>query len=186
MPTSTRTTHARFYDMLRQICRCPTGGQGRPPLQDVVRGRRKCLQFCNCPPPGRCGHRPLRTYYVVAVCCTELLVHSAREGQNPSPTLVWQILRGRRKGVQICKCLLHNPSVAFGDSIPTLFVPSGHFPLIGGIDPLHKGAFTGAQFGSAYKKAAATRLPLYFTASGSWFYGRRRAGWRTFCCWSRT
>ena len=90
------------------------------------------------------------------------------------------------RDVRGCRCILRNPSVAFGDSIPTLFAPSGHFPLIGGIDPLHKGAFTGAHFGSAYKKAAALRLPLYFTASGSWFYGRRRAGWRTFCCWSRT
>ena len=26
-------------------------------------------------------------------------------------------------------------SVTFGDSIPTPFVPSGHFPLIGGIGP---------------------------------------------------
>ena len=28
-----------------------------------------------------------------------------------------------------------NPSVSFADSIPTPFVPSGHFPLIGGIGP---------------------------------------------------
>ena len=33
--------------------------------------------------------------------------------------------------MQIC-C---NPSVSFADSIPTPFVPSGHFPLIGGIGP---------------------------------------------------
>ena len=26
-------------------------------------------------------------------------------------------------------------SVSFADSIPTSFVPSGHFPLIGGIGP---------------------------------------------------
>ena len=32
---------------------------------------------------------------------------------------------------QICS----NLSVTFGDSIPTPFVPSGHFPLIGGIGP---------------------------------------------------
>ena len=32
---------------------------------------------------------------------------------------------------QICD----NLSVTFGDSIPTPFVPSGHFPLIGGIGP---------------------------------------------------
>ena len=33
--------------------------------------------------------------------------------------------------MQICS----NLSVTFGDSIPTPFVPSGHFPLIGGIGP---------------------------------------------------
>ena len=32
---------------------------------------------------------------------------------------------------QICD----NLSVTFGDSVPTPFVPSGHFPLIGGIGP---------------------------------------------------
>ena len=32
---------------------------------------------------------------------------------------------------QICD----NLSVSFADSIPTPFVPSGHFPLIGGIGP---------------------------------------------------
>ena len=33
--------------------------------------------------------------------------------------------------LQICDDL----SVTFGDSIPPPFVPSGHFPLIGGIGP---------------------------------------------------
>ena len=33
--------------------------------------------------------------------------------------------------MQICS----NLSVTFGDSIPTPLVPSGHFPLIGGIGP---------------------------------------------------
>ena len=33
-----------------------------------------------------------------------------------------------------------NLSVCFADSIPTPFVPSGHFPLIGGISPW-EGAF---------------------------------------------
>ena len=31
--------------------------------------------------------------------------------------------------------IFHNLSVSFADSIPTPFVPSGHFPLIGGIGP---------------------------------------------------
>ena len=32
-----------------------------------------------------------------------------------------------------------NLSVCFADSIPTPFVPSGHFPLIGGIGPWEGG-----------------------------------------------
>lgn len=32
--------------------------------------------------------------------------------------------------------IFDNLSVCFADSIPTPFVPSGHFPLIGGIDML--------------------------------------------------
>ena len=40
---------------------------------------------------------------------------------------------------QICD----NLSVTFGDSVPTPFVPSGHFPLIGGNRPL-KGETRGA------------------------------------------
>ena len=46
MPRSPRTPHERFYDTLRQTRDCPTGGQMRPPLQNVVRFRRKCVQFC--------------------------------------------------------------------------------------------------------------------------------------------
>ena len=38
----------------------------------------------------------------------------------------------RRRGRGKFAC---NLSVSFGDSIPTPFVPSGHFPLIGGIGP---------------------------------------------------
>ena len=45
MPTSPRTRHVRFYDILRQICRCPTGGQRRPPLQNVLRFRRTSCNF---------------------------------------------------------------------------------------------------------------------------------------------
>ena len=37
----------------------------------------------------------------------------------------------------------HNLSVSFADSIPTPFVPSGHFPLIGEIGPW-KGSLGGA------------------------------------------
>ena len=44
------------------------------------------------------------------------------------------------------------PSDAFGASIPTLFVPSGHFPLIGGIGPLPQG--------EPLMDAGRPRLPL--------------------------
>ena len=45
MPRSPRTMHIRFYDTLRQICHCPTGGQRRPPLQNVLRFRRTSCNF---------------------------------------------------------------------------------------------------------------------------------------------
>ena len=43
----------------------------------------------------------------------------------------WTGGAGTERSWQICD----NLSVTFGDSIPTPFVPSGHFPLIGGIGP---------------------------------------------------
>ena len=42
MPRSPRTRHVRFYDILRQICRCPTGGQRRPPLQGCYEVAEHC------------------------------------------------------------------------------------------------------------------------------------------------
>ena len=44
----------------------------------------------------------------------------------------WTGGAGTERSWQICD----NLSVTFGDSVPTPFVPSGHFPLIGGIDML--------------------------------------------------
>ena len=61
-PTACREM-LRFYVTLWEICHCSTGGQGRPPLQNVLRCCRWRVQFCNCVLPGRCGHRPLRTYF---------------------------------------------------------------------------------------------------------------------------
>ena len=58
--------HNRFYETLQQKRAYPTGGQRRPPLQNVSRFRRRCVQFCDCILPGRCGHRPLQTHYEVA------------------------------------------------------------------------------------------------------------------------
>ena len=43
----------------------------------------------------------------------------------------WTGGAGTERSWQICD----NLSVTFGDSIPTPFVPSGHFPLIGRIGP---------------------------------------------------
>ncbi len=83
--------HSRFHETLRQTCDCPTGGQGRPPLQDIVRGRRWRVQYCVCVPPGRARHRPLQRFCVVAVRCAVLVVHPAREGQSPSPTQIWRM-----------------------------------------------------------------------------------------------
>ena len=64
---------------------CPTGGQGRPPLQDILRLRRKCVQFCNCTLPGRARHRPLRTYYVVAGNARKCACASCTGGVEPLP-----------------------------------------------------------------------------------------------------
>ena len=53
---------------------------------------------------------------------------------------------------QICDDL----SVTFGDSVPTPFVPSGHFPLIGGIGPW-KGSQGVRAAGSAYQRRNTRR-----------------------------
>ena len=116
------------------------------------------VQFYDCVLPGRCGHRPLRT-----------------------------LLRGRRECAQICLCIPHGR----GKPLPYVTTKRGNSSERTTSDPFRRFAppplgHQGEALERAYKKAAATRLPLYFTASGSWFYGRRRAGWRTFCCWSRT
>ena len=93
-------------------------------------------------------------------------------------------------------CLRHNPSVSFADSIPTLFVPSGHFPLIGGIDPLHKGALVRAMHPRCAPREnprrgrnpflvvqrivkGRSKLPLavfLYTASGAFFPHGKKAG----------
>ena len=72
-------------EMLRQKRSCPTGGQRRPPLQDVVRFRRWFVQFCNCVPRGRCGHRPLRGLCVVAVWLCDFVIASCAGGVEPLP-----------------------------------------------------------------------------------------------------
>ncbi len=59
--------------------------------------------------------------------------------------------------MQICD----NLSVSFADSIPTPFVPSGHFPLIGGIGPW-KGSQGVRTAGDAQKWAKPLSQPLIF------------------------
>ena len=71
-----------FYETLQKIRRCHTGGQGRPPLQAFYGFADGTVQFCDCILSGRCGHRPLRTYCVVAIRCAILIVHSARAAQT--------------------------------------------------------------------------------------------------------
>ena len=54
-PTACREM-LRFYVTLWEICHCSTGGQGRPPLQDVVQFCRWRARFCGRILPG--GARP--------------------------------------------------------------------------------------------------------------------------------
>ena len=112
MPTSTHTTHVRFYDTLRQICHCPTGGQRRPPLQNVVRFCRKCAQFCDCVLPGRARHRPLRTYYVVAVWLCDFVIAFCAGGAEPlSYGSTWNAQKtGRRSSPSPDRFILLRPS----------------------------------------------------------------------------
>ena len=60
---------------------------------------------------------------------------------------------------QICDDL----SVTFGDSVPTPFVPSGHFPLIGGIGPW-KGSQGARTAGGAAEKGDNLSVSLRLTA----------------------
>ena len=62
------------------------------------------------------------------------LIGEAIECASPKPPLSGEVARRNaetERSYQICD----NLSVTFGDSVPTPFVPSGHFPLIGGIGP---------------------------------------------------
>ena len=168
MPTSTRPSHDRFMKR---------------------RGK-----FAIAPRADR-GVRPYRTFCVFAEHYTILRSRPAGESAASTPTDILRCCRSSCGFVGASDAGGAEPLPYAGlvDSARSpkgranLQVPTAQsFSRLRRQLSLHKGAFTGAQVGSAYKKAAATRLPLYFTASGSWFYGRRRAGWRTFCCWSRT
>ena len=55
-------------------------------------------------------------------------------GGAKKPPLSWEAAR-RNAGTERLQQIYDDLSVTFGDSVPTPFVPSGHFPLIGGIGP---------------------------------------------------
>ena len=57
-------------------------------------------------------------------------IYGVRKKASPSGEVARRNA-GTERLQQICDDL----SVTFGDSVPTPFVPSGHFPLIGGIGP---------------------------------------------------
>ena len=110
MPRSPRMTHVRFHEAHRQTRNCPTGGQRRPPLQDVLRFRRKCVQFCDCVLRGRGRTPPLRHvgqfYVFTSIAANPQLPNGRTEASAPterfslSPVVarVWRCtLRGRGK-----------------------------------------------------------------------------------------
>ena len=110
-----------FYDALRQIYKCPTGGQRRPPLQRVVRSRRGFVRFCDYILPGRCGHRPLRTYCVIAENACKFARSSCAGGARSAPAL-------RRNVAASQKPRPFPSSVGFADSYPYPLCPFGAFP----------------------------------------------------------
>ena len=63
-------------------------------------------------------------------------------------------------GTERLSRICDNLSVCFADSIPTPFVPSGHFPLIGGIGPC-KGSLRTAAAGNNSSVSLAADSSLY-------------------------
>ena len=59
MPRSPRTTHDRFYETLRQICRCPNGRTEASAPTVVLRCRRLAVRCCDCILRGRGRTPPL-------------------------------------------------------------------------------------------------------------------------------
>ena len=88
MPRSPRMTHVRFHEAHRQTRNCPTGGQRRPPLQDVLRFRRKYVQFCDCVLRGRGRTPPLRHvgqfYVFTSIAANPQLPHGRTEVSAPT------------------------------------------------------------------------------------------------------
>ena len=76
-------------------------------------------------------------------------------------------LEGEPRGVhrRMFSALRDNLSVCFADSIPTPFVPSGHFPLIGGIGPWEGSLCEGDSRTDTHKKGShyeSSRYPREF------------------------
>ena len=71
-----------------KICGCGLpGGQRRPPLQDVVRGRRWCVQFCDCVLRGRGRTPPLRKIIHHSPFIIHYSLNGKTGGASLSPTL---------------------------------------------------------------------------------------------------
>ena len=60
--------------------------RGVRPYRNFFRFRRWRVQFCNCIPPGRCGHRPLQTLYGFVLVRSDLQVRTAGRTGSSAPT----------------------------------------------------------------------------------------------------
>ena len=110
MPRSPRTRHVRFYDILRQICRCPTGGQRRPPLQGCYEVAEHCaiLQLRTAGsmrrPRASFEAQPRAARLLAPKMGIDPYGHRAR-----SPFVVrncWRVLRGRGRTLPLRKIIL--------------------------------------------------------------------------------
>ena len=120
-PASPRTLFAPIFSLAREKMGPSETRQKRPRRNESLQARLLilCARFFLS--------KPQTKFAVWVFLCKSVTTSQALRASSPG--------RGAfplRRGI--------NPSVSFADSIPTPFVPSGHFPLIGGIGPLHKGA----------------------------------------------
>ena len=120
-PASPSTLFSPIFSLAREKIGPPEARQKRPRRNESLQARLLilCARFFLS--------KPQTEFAVWVFLCKSVTTSQALRASSPGRgafPLRWGI----------------NPSVSFADSIPTPFVPSGHFPLIGGIGPLHKGA----------------------------------------------